>query len=114
MIYLVNISKEVALVGNQSSILNNGVHIVDTLLSLNHKLIKVFLLSMVSEEKEALESYFEFKRPKNRIANCFIIWLIQETKLKGLEGIELIFDIQDVGVRFYTHIYFTLCNGGLY
>ena len=35
-------NKNVALVGNQSSIITNEVHLVDTLLSLNYKLLKVF------------------------------------------------------------------------
>ena len=45
------IDKEIAIVGNQTSIINN-THIVDTLLSLNIKIKKYFLQSMDLEGNE--------------------------------------------------------------
>ena len=35
-------NKRVAVVGNQSSLLSSGIHLVDTLLALNHNVVKVF------------------------------------------------------------------------
>ena len=34
-------NKRIAIVGNQSSLLSSGIHLVDTLLALNHNVVKV-------------------------------------------------------------------------
>ena len=98
--------RSIAVVGNQSSILNNGVHIVDTLLSLNHKLIKVFSPEHGFRGKgSAGEHISNSKDPKTGLPIVSLYGSHKKPSSKDLEGIELlIFDIQDVGVRFYTYI----------
>ncbi len=102
--------KNVGVVANQTSIIskNNGkyVHLVDSLLSLNIKINKVFspehgfrgrkdageLIENNKDQKTGLpiiSLYGKNKKPKNE-------------QLKGLDIV--VFDLQDVGVRFYTYI----------
>lgn len=99
-------NKNVAVVGNQSSIITTEVHLVDSLLSLKYKLVKVFspehgfrgtasageFISNSMDEQTGLpivSLYGDHKKPTTQ----------------DLNGIDLmLFDIQDVGVRFYTYI----------
>ena len=98
-------NKRVALVVNQSSILN-GVHLSDTLLDLGVNVVKIF----------APEHGFRGKADAGKIIDNTIdsktglpIVSLYGKKEKpnkeDLSNIEIvIFDIQDVGVRFYTYI----------
>ena len=99
------IDKEIAIVGNQTSMINN-THIVDTLLSLNIKIKKVFSPEHgFRGNKDAgalIENDIDSK------TNLPIISLYGKNKKpshKDLQDIDIIiFDIQDVGARFYTYI----------
>ncbi len=97
--------KRVALVVNQTSVINN-VHLVDTLLSRGVNVVKVM----------APEHGFRGEAPdgakiddaKDEKTGLPIISIYGRTKKPSPEMLEdvdvLIFDIQDVGVRFYTFI----------
>lgn len=97
--------KNIAIVANQTSVINK-THLVDSLLSLRLKLNKVFCpehgFRGDAEAGAKIESKIDTK------TGLPIISLYGENKkpkkedLKGLDVV--IFDIQDVGVRFYTYI----------
>ncbi len=97
-------NKKIGLVVNHSSIINN-THLVDTLLSCNFKVVKIF-----SPEHGFTGKLDAGKHVKNEklSSNIEIVSLYGKKKKpdkKDLEDIEImIFDIQDVGVRFYTYI----------
>jgi uncharacterized protein YbbC (DUF1343 family) len=97
--------KRVALVANQTSIIGN-THLVDSLLKLNVNIVKIFCpehgfrgeaeagvtVNASIDEKTGLQIislYGKNKKPTN-------------ADLKNVDII--VFDIQDVGVRFYTYI----------
>ena len=97
--------KKISIVANQTSLVK-GVHIVDTLLSLGINIKKVFgpehgfrgnaadgeLVSDSLDKKTDLSIVSLYGKHKKPTA-------------KDLEGIDLvIFDIQDVGARFYTYM----------
>jgi uncharacterized protein YbbC (DUF1343 family) len=97
--------KRIAVVGNQTSVVK-GVHLVDTLLSLNLNVVKVFSpehgfrgeidagekIDHSIDEKTCLPLYSLYGNNKKPSAS-------------QLEDIDIvIYDIQDVGVRFYTFI----------
>ncbi|MGY6560757.1 MAG: exo-beta-N-acetylmuramidase NamZ family protein [Luteibaculaceae bacterium] len=98
-------NKKVALVGNHSSLVNN-VHLVDTLLALGVNLVKVFApehgfrgdadagaqISSTVDEKTGLPLVSLYGKTRKPTAEM----------LKDVDLI--IFDIQDVGVRYYTYI----------
>lgn len=97
--------KNIAIVANQTSVINK-THLVDSLLSLRLKLNKVFCpehgFRGDAEAGAKIENKIDTK------TGLPIISLYGENKkpkkedLKGLDVV--IFDIQDVGVRFYTYI----------
>ena len=97
--------KRIAVVGNQTSVVK-GVHLVDTLLSLNLNVVKVFSpehgfrgeidagekIDHSIDEKTCLPLYSLYGNNKKPSAS-------------QLEDVDIvIYDIQDVGVRFYTFI----------
>ena len=97
--------KKVGIVANQSSELNS-TSLVDTLISLNQNIVRIFSPehgfrgkadagAKIDDEVDAktglkvISLYGKNRKPKN----------------KQLEGIDImLFDLQDVGVRFYTYI----------
>lgn len=98
-------NKKVGVIGNQTSIFNN-THIIDTLLSEDVNIVKIFtpehgfrgtadegaLINNSVDEKTKLpiiSLYGNNKKPN-------------EAQLKDIDI--LIFDLQDVGTRFYTYI----------
>ena len=99
------VNKNIAIVANQTSIVNN-VHIVDTLISLNQKIVCVFApehgFRGIEDAGATISNEIDFK------TGLPIISLYGKNKKpskKQLNGIDLIiFDIQDVGARFYTYI----------
>ena len=99
------VNKNIAIVANQTSIVNN-VHIVDTLISLNQKIVCVFApehgFRGIEDAGATIRNEIDFK------TGLPIISLYGKNKKpskKQLNGIDLIiFDIQDVGARFYTYI----------
>lgn len=98
--------KKVAMVVNQTSLINNTTHVVDSLLTLGVEIKVIFApehgfrgdhsagahVNSGKDEKTGLpitSLYGEHKKPT-------------KADLKGIDVV--IFDIQDVGVRYYTYI----------
>jgi len=107
--------KRVAVVGNPSSLilkkeLPNGekiyVHLVDSLLSLNQNLVKVFSPEHGFRGKaDAGETVKDGKDPKTGLPVISLYGTNKKPKTEQLKDVDiLVFDIQDVGVRFYTYI----------
>ncbi|UZH56018.1 DUF1343 domain-containing protein [Salinimicrobium tongyeongense] len=101
--------KKVGLVGNQTSIIPTeagNVHLVDTLLALNVDLVKVFApehgFRGTADAGEAVE---DGKDPNTGLPVISLYGDNKKPSAQQLEGLDvLIFDLQDVGVRFYTYI----------
>ena len=102
--------KIVAVVGNQTSVVKNSnsnfTHLIDTLISLNINVSKVF-----SPEHgfrgiaDAGELVLDSKDTKTGLHIVSLHGKNKKPTEQHLKGIEImIFDIQDVGVRFYTYI----------
>lgn len=97
--------KSIGLVINHTSMIN-GTHLVDTLLNLGFDVSKIFTpehgYTGTADRGETVENSSEKSR------NIPIVSLYGSTKKPAntdLEGLDiLVFDIQDVGVRFYTYI----------
>ncbi|UZO79384.1 DUF1343 domain-containing protein [Aquimarina sp. ERC-38] len=107
-------NKKIAIVGNQTSVIfkkeiDGGLpftHLVDSLLRLEVNIIKVFAPEHGFRGKQdAAEVVVD---GKDAITGLPIISLYGKNKkpnIEMLQGIDLVvFDIQDVGVRFYTYI----------
>ncbi len=97
--------KKVGIVGNQTSVINK-THLVDTLLSLKINITKVFSPEHgFRGDADAGESVDHSKDKKTGLP---IISLYGNNKKPTKEQIKdidiMIFDIQDVGVRFYTYL----------
>ena len=98
-------SKNVAIVGNQTSIIKT-THLVDTLLSLEINIVKIFSPEHGFRGKE--DAGAKIKDRIDTKTGLPIISLYGKNKkpsddqLKNIDVI--IFDIQDVGARFYTYI----------
>ena len=97
--------KNVGIVGNQSSMIAE-THLVDTLLSLDVAITKVF--SPEHGFRGTADAGEHVDNERDQATGLPIISLYgknRKPKTDQLEDIEiLIFDIQDVGVRFYTYI----------
>ncbi len=97
--------KRIAVVGNQTSVVK-GVHLVDTLIALNLNVVKVFapehgFRGDVDAGKKINHSVDE--------KTCIPLYSLYGNNKKPtstqLEDVDIvIYDIQDVGVRFYTFI----------
>lgn len=103
--------KNIALVANQSSIVLNKsrekpIHLVDSLLKHSVKIKKVFAPEHgFRGTADAGEVIKDGKDIKTEIPIISLYGENKKPKAKQLEGIDLIlFDLQDVGVRFYTYI----------
>ena len=98
-------NKKVAICANQTSFINK-THIVDSLISLKVNVIKVFSpehgFRGEAEAGKTVNASIDTK------TNLPIVSLYGKTKkpsVDDMKGIDVvIFDIQDVGVRFYTYI----------
>jgi len=97
--------KEVAVVGNQSSLVSD-VHIVDTLLRLNVNVVKVFSPEHGFRGKaDAGEKVKSGVDAKTGLPIVSLYGSNKKPKPEQLKGINvMLFDIQDVGARFYTYI----------
>ena len=97
--------KNVAIVGNQTSIIDN-THLVDSLKNLNINIVKVFTPEHGFRGKgDAGEIIKNELDKKTGLPIISIYGKNKKPSVKQLEGIDIIlFDIQDVGVRFYTYI----------
>jgi len=97
--------KTVAIITNQTSMIKN-THLVDSLLVLGVKIKKVF--SPEHGFRGNIDAGEHVKNYKDKKTGLPIISLYgknKKPKPSDLKGIDiLIFDIQDVGVRFYTYV----------
>ncbi len=101
--------KKVGIVGNQTSIIpseEGPVHLVDTLLALNVNVVKVFAPEHgFRGTADAGEVVKDGKDPKTGLPVLSLYGNNKKPSPNQLEGVDvLIFDIQDVGARFYTYI----------
>ena len=102
--------KKVGIVGNQSSLILNknkeSVHLVDSLLALNVAIKKVFAPEHGFRGKaDAGEKVEDGKDPKTGLPVISLYGNNKKPKPEQLKDIDvLIFDLQDVGARFYTYI----------
>ena len=95
----------IAVVGNQTSMINN-THLVDTLLSLGIEIRKVFAPEHgFRGESDAGAEIKDTIDMKTGIPIISIYGKNKKPNSEQLEGINtILFDIQDVGARFYTYI----------
>lgn len=99
--------KNIGIIANHTSILENGEHLIDFL----HKTNKVNIVAAYGPEHgfrgdapagEKIESFID---KKTGIKIFSLYGKVNKPTQEMLEGIEvLIYDIQDVGARFYTYI----------
>jgi len=98
-------SKRVALVVNQSSLID-GVHLVDKLRYKGVKIVKIF--APEHGFRGSADAGEHIKNGRDKETNIPIISLYGKHKKptkKDLRDVDIIvFDIQDVGVRFYTYL----------
>ena len=98
-------NKPFAVVANHTSTID-GTHLVDTLLSMDYNLKKIF--SPEHGFRGNAEAGAYLYNSIDTVSQLPVISLYGDNKKpkpKDLEGIDIIlFDIQDVGVRFYTYI----------
>ena len=98
-------NKHVAIVGNQTSIVGNK-HLVDTLISLGIKIDKIFCPEHGFRGQS--EAGAVVASTRDSITKIPVVSLYGNNKkptAEQLKGIEIVvFDLQDVGVRFYTYI----------
>ncbi|WP_026915394.1 exo-beta-N-acetylmuramidase NamZ family protein [Christiangramia portivictoriae] len=103
-------NKTIGIVGNQTSVVKrkNGeyIHLVDTLLSRQVQVKKVFAPEHgFRGTADAGESVKSGKDPKSGLPVISLYGNHKKPTAEDLKDIELlIFDIQDVGARFYTYI----------
>lgn len=97
--------KRVGIVGNQSSLVGN-THLVDTLIGSRVNVVRVFSPEHgFRGDADAGEVVSNGKDTKTGLTIISLYGKNKKPKKEQLEGIDvLIFDIQDVGVRFYTYI----------
>jgi uncharacterized protein YbbC (DUF1343 family) len=97
--------KNVGIVGNQSSLIGE-THLVDSLLSLKVKIGKVFSPEHGFRGKaDAGEHVSSGKDQKTGLPIVSLYGSNKKPTQEQLKGLDVvIFDIQDVGVRFYTYI----------
>ncbi len=98
-------NKSVALVGNQTSTIKN-THLVDSLINSNIDIKKIFCPEHGFRGKaDAGEKIQNSIDVQTGIPIISLYGKMKKPTKKQLDGINLmIFDIQDVGVRFYTYI----------
>lgn len=97
--------KKVAIVGNQTSLVRNA-HLVDTLLALGVQVKKVFSPEHgFRGEADAGEHLKSYKDKKTGLKIISLYGKSYKPDSSALRDIDVvIYDIQDVGVRFYTYI----------
>ena len=97
--------KRVALVGNQTSEIR-GTHLADTLLSLKVNLVKLFCPEHGFRGAGAAGEYIaDDLDPKSGLPVISLYGKNKKPAPAQLKGIDImLFDLQDVGARFYTYI----------
>ena len=98
--------QNIGIVANKSSILSMDSHLIDTLLSLGININKVFVPEHgFRGEADAGEKIFSQKDPKTGLTILSLYGNQRKPSNEQLKGIStMVFDLQDVGVRFYTYI----------
>ncbi len=98
-------NKNIAIVGNQSSLINK-THLVDSLMSLGINIKKIFCPEHgFRGETGAGEHIGNYIDTKTGLKVISLYGKSKKPKQKDLEDIDIVvFDIQDVGVRFFTYI----------
>ncbi|HSM63102.1 MAG TPA: DUF1343 domain-containing protein, partial [Gillisia sp.] len=108
-------NKRIGIIGNQSSLIQNKTgkagligytHLVDSLVSLKIDVVKVFAPEHgFRGTADAGESIKDGKDSKTGLPIISLYGDNKKPKVEQLKNIELmIFDLQDVGARFYTYI----------
>lgn len=102
-------NKKIGVVGNQTSIVFKKagfVHLIDTLLSKNVNIVKVFAPEHgFRGTADAGETINDSNDSKTGLPILSLYGNNKKPNAKQLENIDvMIFDIQDVGARFYTYI----------
>lgn len=98
--------KAVAFVGNQTSVIEK-THVVDTLLSMKVNLKKIFFPEHGFRGNEDAGEHLKTYKDKRTGLTCISLYGKENKKPKAtdLNDIDVvIFDIQDVGARFYTYV----------
>lgn len=98
--------QNIGIIANKSSILSINIHLIDTLLSLGININKVFVPEHgFRGEADAGEKIFSQKDPKTGLTILSLYGNQRKPTNEQLKGIStMVFDLQDVGVRFYTYI----------
>lgn len=98
--------KKIAVVANHSSLIGD-THLADTLLSLNADIVKVFAPEHGFRGLADAGEYVEDGRDvRSGLPVISLYGSTRKPSHESLEDIDLIlFDLQDVGARFYTYIY---------
>ncbi len=103
-------NKRIGVVANQSSVVNDNsggyTHLIDTLLAQKINIVKVFSPEHgFRGTADAGESVKNGMDTKTGLPLISLYGANKKPKAKYLEDVELVlFDLQDVGVRFYTYI----------
>jgi len=98
--------KKVALVVNQTSLQSNSTHLLDALLSEKINIVKIFAPEHgFRGDADAGETIVDGKDSKTGIAVISLYGKNYKPTATQLNDIDIVlFDIQDVGTRFYTYI----------
>jgi len=98
--------KKIGLVVNQTSLSSSGTHLIDILLSSQVNVVKIFAPEHgFRGNADAGEKIIDGKDSKTGIPVVSLYGKSQKPSPEQLKDIDvLIFDIQDVGSRFYTYI----------
>jgi uncharacterized protein YbbC (DUF1343 family) len=98
--------KKVGVVSNQTGVLSNNTHLVDFLVSNATQVQKIFAPEHgFRGTADAGELIIDGKDAKTGLPIISLYGANKKPKPEQLEGIDiLVFDIQDVGARFYTYI----------
>lgn len=99
-------NKAVAVVANQSSIMDNGTHLIDTLLSHHINIVKIFTPEHGFRGTAEAGAYVASGvDEKTGLSIVSLYGKNKKPTAEQLQGIDiLLFDLQDVGCRFYTYI----------
>ena len=95
----------IGVVANHTSMVRN-VHLIDTLISLNTNIVRIFCPEHgFRGNADAGEEVKSGKDPETGIPIVSLYGNSKKPTVAQLEGIEfMLFDLQDVGVRYYTYI----------
>ncbi len=98
--------KQIALIVNQTSITTNGIHLLDTLLQSGIHVTKIFApehgFRGTADAGEVIKNGTDLKTGLPIVSLYGKNKKPQPEQLKGIDAV--VFDIQDVGARFYTYI----------